>query len=95
MAGTSTSAVASWEDAQGFEDQVTVEGYRPFLVAGSEDSGHLLVQPSQLSGPVLVAQGTGVGNDEESSVAVECSSAGGQPVVEPGLQPRSRPHGMQ
>ena len=95
VAGTSTPVVAPWGGAQGFGVQVTVGGYTPFLVAGLEDNDHLLVQPSRSSDPVLAAQGTGVGNDEESSVAGECSFAEGRPVGGPELQPRSRPHEKQ
>lgn len=48
-----------------------MEGYMPSLVAGSEDSDHRLVQPSQSPGRDLVGEGTHVDNDEESSVAGE------------------------
>lgn len=94
VAGTSTRAVVWWEGAQESEDQVTVEGYTPFLVAGSEDSDHQLAQSSQLPDRVLAAQCTDVDNDEESFVGGEDSSAAGR-VVGLRLQPQSRRHEMQ
>ena len=94
VVGTITLAVER-KIAQEFEDQAELGWYTPFLVAGSEDSDHLLVPSSQSSDRVLATQRTHVGNDEEPSVVGEHSSVAGQVVVEPRLQPRNQRHETQ
>jgi len=74
-AGTSKWAAVLLGAAQEFVDRATVAKNMVFLVARSECSDYRSVQSSQSSGRVLAARCTGVGNDEESSVAGEHNSA--------------------
>lgn len=67
----------------------------PFLVAGSADSEHPLVQSSRSPDRVLAVRRMDVGNGEESSVAGEDNSAAGQTVGGPHLRPRNRRREMQ
>ena len=77
VVGRSTRAAVWLEGAQESVDQAKMVKHMPFLVARSGYSDYPSVRSSQLSDRALVAQYTGAGSGEESSVAGEDNAVEG------------------